>query len=48
MNPNWSYREIKEYVNKYWDSHRNTTSPVDNSSFVPYEPKTNQAEGSAN
>jgi len=48
MNPNWSYPEIKEYVNKYWDSHRNTTIPVDNSSFVPYEPKANQAEGSAN
>ena len=39
MNQSWTYDEIKKYVNKYWDSHRNSSLLVDNNSFSPQEGK---------
>jgi hypothetical protein len=42
MNTSWTYDYIKEYVNKYWDSHRNASLSVESSSFVPQYKKIEQ------
>ncbi len=48
MTPTWTYSAIKQYVNKYWDSDRNTAIPVDNSNFVSCDANAKQKKGSAN